>query len=322
MTRSQGRVYNGGAPPTTEEITVNQSVIEEIKMGPSFACPVPGCDAFPYDTPGNLAAHVVEDHAVAQTPPRLAPPVVATERYQTVPNGFGGTTAVKVPPPVPTHNPDVDEIAWPEGAVAFAALVTGHYQDRKFVDIDVTSNLRDLAYNWLGQYRGTFEYAVEMKSNLAQYKRLSVGQVRGVLNCMRADVLRAAKMAAPAVVNEAAGFDLRTLPQSAHGVLHTAIPDQKEGHILFLDFAQRAGKVVVLQMVGGNEDLYLGTQPHGHVYTGKRTAEIEAVLADPKAAIEAYGHHAVRCGICNTPLSLEESRERGMGAKCAAKAGW
>jgi hypothetical protein len=132
----------------------------------------------------------------------------------------------------------------------------------------------------------------------------------------------AAPVAAPA---EAPGFDLRTLPAAARGALHVAVPDHTTGQIVFLKIAQRDGKVVALQEVGGHEDLYLGTQWDGKAYRGKRAAELAAVVADPQAAAIAYGLHFTRCGICGTQLTDTDpggSVERGIGPDCAARLGW
>lgn len=39
-------------------------------------------------------------------------------------------------------------------------------------------------------------------------------------------------------------------------------------------------------------------------------------------ASAAYGHEFKHCGVCGRGLTNDESRERGIGPKCAAKAGW
>ncbi len=294
-----------------------------------FECPF-GCDTFPYDSAADLVDHISEKHVpvaarstleaafVPQAPPAFGTPVKTppvfidsndAKRYQTVANGFGGTTATKADPHLTVTTMG-----------DFEALVRAEYLDRKLTDLDVTPALKALAIRWMGGYTGDFEFVVGIKQDLAKYGAgsLSTGKIRGILNCMRADVLR---KAAPAPA-EAIEFNLRDLPEGAHGVLHVAIPDQEEGHLLFLDIHQRAGKLVVTQMVGGNDDLYLGQQVDGQPYRGKRIAELKAILADPKAALKAYGDHFTRCGICATPLSDDTSVKRGVGPKCWAKAGW
>jgi hypothetical protein len=306
---------------------------EEITMNATIACPFPGCDTFPFDRVDELSAHILTHTttemigfaaSVAPAPQGTNAAPTTSGRFQTQANGFGGTTTVKAPPVRPAHL-DIDGPTL-ESMPSFVALVLGSFQDRKFNDIDVTANLRDLAINWLGVYTGNFEFVTEMQQAMMTKGNLSTGQVRGVLNCMRADVLREAKraLATPGAAPAAeVAFDLRTLPESAHGVLHVAVPDHTTGEMVFLAIAQRRnGKVVVLQEVGGNDDLYLGQQFDGQAYKGKRVAELEAVLADPQKAIAAYGHHFTRCGICNTQLTDAHSIEMGIGPKCAAKAGW
>jgi hypothetical protein len=48
--------------------------------------------------------------------------------------------------------------------------------------------------------------------------------------------------------------------------------------------------------------------------------KIAAVGAE--AASAAYGHHIGECGLCGRTLTNDESRARGIGPKCASKAGW
>ena len=49
-------------------------------------------------------------------------------------------------------------------------------------------------------------------------------------------------------------------------------------------------------------------------------ARIAAVGAE--AASARYGHEIGECGICGRQLTNDESRARGIGPVCAAKAGW
>jgi hypothetical protein len=42
----------------------------------------------------------------------------------------------------------------------------------------------------------------------------------------------------------------------------------------------------------------------------------------PEAAMARYGHEIGECGMCGRQLTNDESRERGIGPVCLAKAGW
>ena len=58
----------------------------------------------------------------------------------------------------------------------------------KFVDEDVTSDLHRAGLTYLADYTGNFAYLCDLKTRKAD--NLSTGQVRGILNCIRAEVLR------------------------------------------------------------------------------------------------------------------------------------
>lgn len=75
-----------------------------------------------------------------------------------------------------------------------------------------------------------------------------------------------------------------------------------------------AGYVFVKLMVSDSEErLSRATQT-------AVLAKIAAVGAEAAAA--RYGHELGRCGMCDRTLTNDESRARGIGPVCAAKAGW
>jgi hypothetical protein len=53
----------------------------------------------------------------------------------------------------------------------------------------------------------------------------------------------------------------------------------------------------------------------------RRHRVLEAIAADVEGALAAYGQNTEHCGLCNRPLHNDESKARGIGPKCAAKAG-
>lgn len=68
----------------------------------------------------------------------------------------------------------------------------------------------------------------------------------------------------------------------------------------------------------GNGKRYGRQTPTGR-YVGDIEDELEAILADPAAAMAEYGHLTSRCGICGRTLEDEASVARGIGPVCAQK---
>lgn len=75
-----------------------------------------------------------------------------------------------------------------------------------------------------------------------------------------------------------------------------------------------AGYVFVKHIVSDDE------QRMGRAAGEAILRKIAAVGAE--AAMAAYGHEIGECGMCSRTLTNDESRERGIGPICAAKAGW
>ena len=83
-----------------------------------------------------------------------------------------------------------------------------------------------------------------------------------------------------------------------------------EGHIFVHDGAAY-----------GNRQRY-GSQRPGETYRGKIEDALRAIVADPQAAMAAYGHLVGRCGVCGKRLEDEQSVERGIGPWCYANSGF
>jgi len=62
-----------------------------------------------------------------------------------------------------------------------------------------------------------------------------------------------------------------------------------------------------------------GMQKPGQPYQGKIQTELAAILADPKAAMAAYGKLVGKCGACGRTLEDETSIANGIGPICATK---
>jgi hypothetical protein len=67
------------------------------------------------------------------------------------------------------------------------------HPDQKFTPEDVTDVFphKIWAETWASQYTGSFEFMTQMVETLAEQGGLTWGQAKGVLNCYRADYLRA-----------------------------------------------------------------------------------------------------------------------------------
>jgi len=62
----------------------------------------------------------------------------------------------------------------------------------KFVDGDLTPELRDAALSYLANYKGKFRFLWNLQSREPEH--LTIGQIRGILNCIRAAVMRQDKV--------------------------------------------------------------------------------------------------------------------------------
>ena len=65
-----------------------------------------------------------------------------------------------------------------------------------------------------------------------------------------------------------------------------------------------------------------GRQKPGGAYEGKIQDQLRAIMADPQAAMAAYGLLTGCCGHCGRLLEDEQSVARGIGPVCLAKLGW
>lgn len=82
-----------------------------------------------------------------------------------------------------------------------------------------------------------------------------------------------------------------------------------------------AGWVFVKDAAEYGQQQRYGSQKPGATYQGKIEDALTVIMADPKAAMAAYGHLVGRCGVCNRKLEDKDSVERGIGPICEAKFG-
>lgn len=100
--------------------------------------------------------------------------------------------------------------------------------DRKYTDLDVRSDrtLAPIAYEYLKQYTGEFQFLRECKSYYAEMGRLAHAHIRGVLNCMLADP-KVRDMPVPTMkVFSASSYDLYGM-QPVEYVRHAESPEEE-----------------------------------------------------------------------------------------------
>ena len=172
--------------------------------------------------------------------------------------------------------------------------------DAKFVDEDVTSALREAGLSYLATYAGTFNYLVDLKTK--NPANLSVGQVRGILNCIRAEVLREADVDAVVVVMVADG---RYAIAMDGKLRFFRVNTPTEGRWAKMTFVNEV-------FGGGRRDPVRNRQ--------FRQTVLQAISADPDA-LARYGQELGECGVCGRELTDEQSRAIGIGPVCREKLG-
>ena len=150
-------------------------------------------------------------------------------------------------------------------------------------------------------------------------------QSGGALDTISYDMLcalgrarNAAQAAAP--VAPTAGLDLTGLVSGMY-----AVPNGDTRLKLQIDVVSKgkwAGWCFVRDGAVYGEGQRYGSQRPGATYKGAVEAALAAIVADPQAAMAAYGHLTSTCGMCRRPLEDAESVARGIGPVCARKAGW
>lgn len=183
------------------------------------------------------------------------------------------------------------------------------------------------AVKFITEYRGTFGFILDLRARRdlgSKWYHLSEKQVDAVLRIKARDE-------APRPERKQTGRDLvAALPM---GRTCAAVTND-EGHTTFLliDIPEEndrygnpsrwAGWAFVKQFIGGvGEGKRLGSQRPGETYVGQWSNLVDKVLEDPEAAVRRFGQELGICGVCQLPLTNEESREYGIGPVCRKKMG-
>jgi len=183
-------------------------------------------------------------------------------------------------------------------AMTNTAIANALDSESKFTDSQVTPELREAGLAYLATYEGGFSYLVDLKRrNPAD---LSLGQVRGVLNCVRAEILRA---------NNDKFWD---------GVADGRYAITLDGKLRFFRVntptaGRWSGFTFVTEIFGGGAIKAIrGLEVRNEVLAG--------IANDPKA-LARFGQELGSCGKCGRVLTDEESRAIGIGPVCREQLG-
>lgn len=181
------------------------------------------------------------------------------------------------------------------------------------------------AVRFIAEYTGTFAFILDLRARRewgSKWYRLTERQVDAALRVKANDERRAAERVQT-------GKDLtKVLPV---GRTCAAVTND-EGHTTFLlidvpaekdrygNPSKWAGWAFVKQFIGGiGEGRRLGSQRPGETYSGEWANLVGRVLEDPAEAVRRFGRELGICGVCQLPLTNEESREYGIGPVCRGK---
>ena len=199
--------------------------------------------------------------------------------------------------------------------------------DFRFQADDVDGMLMRGATEFARQYSGTFSFMRDMHiAALRQW--LTLGQAKGVLNCMLAQVRRERLAAQPKEVVNFSG--LRALFARAGAKLQRPrITLQVNGTPVTVKLMTAGGHVgsVNLQTGSFGEGVWYGRVEVNGELTASRNmtpAVHELVLElanDPVSAAKRYAHLTGNCCFCQRKLDDERSTSAGYGPVCAGNYG-
>jgi hypothetical protein len=173
----------------------------------------------------------------------------------------------------------------------------------KFVDGDVTTDLHQAGLTYLSGYNGQFAFLLDLKTR--NPAKLSIGQVRGVLNCIKADIARNANVKADVAVIGVEVADGRYATTIEGKLRFFRVNTPKDG--------KWEGFTFLKEVFGGGG---VG-QPREDAIRNRdiRNAILTAITEDSQA-LARYGQELGICGKCGLPLTDENSRAIGIGPVC------
>lgn len=201
------------------------------------------------------------------------------------------------------------------------------YPNQKFTDGDIIYDWMDSAIDYMKENvenQTTNDFVMDMWRAYCVYGKLTKGQLRGLLNCIRAEVLSADKSANAVIEQITTGkepLDLRSLPSGNYAVEHDGETAFYMIDVILNKQSKWYGWVFV-NILASDTKIKCGSQRPGQTYQGKHENLLREILNDPFKAMSLFGKKIGRCGICGRTLTDAESIEMGIGPICAQKAGF
>jgi hypothetical protein len=213
--------------------------------------------------------------------------------------------------------------------------------DRKFCDSDLTTDqtLCIAAMDYVNNYNGNFDFVLDLQDKSARWT-LSVGQLRGALNVLRAEVEREKKISTkPATTVQEVAAKATSLPEA--GLTYTvAWEDGTWTTIKITDTNtwqgfEGTGMLCAKYLAGSdNETSFTGfafIKPNGDIVVWKKFRESDASgksriidalrvvceTEDRGELTQLYAEKSGRCSKCGRKLTVPASLHRGMGPICA-----
>lgn len=214
---------------------------------------------------------------------------------------------------------------------ATKTFIAEFMQDGKFTDEQIADDESELlaltGIYWLTTTTNDFEYLREMRQNWDRWGSLSLGQLRGVLNCLRAEVLR------DPAYQPFRDPDLKPIidiiaTAKANGIkqprLHFDIDGQ---HVIVKPAGERSRNAGQFYVTGRYEDdLYFGKidgqgEPDAKLAGSVVYPALQEFAQDPHGYALRHGRRTKTCMFCGRLLDTRESRYAGYGPICAGHFG-
>lgn len=214
----------------------------------------------------------------------------------------------------------------------------------RFTESDVDAAMTGHAVGWLRQYRGSFDFLVQMQDQSLR-RFLSPRQIAGVLNCMLAESRRQNAAAQPAPAPSAPPV-ATTAPAAPVATTAKIVRKVRDGRFtLTSDVAARItlrlstpdwgdfpeGTQVAAYLSGpDNDSMYTGFAfVKGERFSMWRKFAGNARLADALRVLltsddatsfgKAYARESGNCYVCGRTLTTPESIDAGIGPVCASR---
>ena len=202
--------------------------------------------------------------------------------------------------------------------------IEGLMGGRKFHDDDVREHpeLEDYALAYIREYTDDFEFMVSMQHDYGKYGELSLPKVRGVLNCLLAQMrYEARNQKPPQPLFDELGNDLPLVVEQViqpatikTGRYCTINPDTDKRHFYRVDVPED-GKWVGYTFV---TEIHIGGSDNGErsIRDREEPTTIVATLTADDDALARYGRETGTCGVCGRTLTAPESVALGIGPIC------